>query len=1428
MNLALQCGKLGYHGAWEYITKHAARHTSVAPLVLVGFAVTLVAGTLAMRAVATTVAINARDQTLQWTQNELGVDLSWGEIEPRFLGGLRVHDARAGGLATVQTVAVSVDWVALIAGSSPSGIPGISVRDLTIDLRGSDRRAELDRLIAFLSEITFARREILVDIVDANLRYADPNGAEYGVVDVNARLDINPERIDWAGRGSLSADDAAPIGAAQGAFEFRGRSERDGSGTVIETTVSGLSSQMLDVAATTVRVTITSDAVSVLALPDASGIEATLVLDRSSGTATVAARAEAVELADIAVLSGAFAPVGDYLSQPVSFDAAAQLTPDWQLSDGRVELSTTVAGDQLPTPLPVTMVASYADQRFTVEQLRVRGTSGSMHVNGSYDDDRIAARVQMDRFAYAGVPPVSGTLSVGGSPDDLQAHTSNLTIDDFTFHDLAVSVRSGARYTDITATAALTADGGDAIAASARVESVQDLVADLQLSSLPIDRVLAVARVFGIDAGADPDASIPATLNGSIGLNRSGGDVALTVHQLEVRGTANSATFLRIAGAFRDSTINVSTIRGDLGGVQIDGSTIVQFGSFETIDAVTDLRINGIDYGFRALFSPTDGLLVSGPYGLDAQARAVVGRGVEVVGTLSPTPLPVGNAQISAEFDGRFLDTQDWYLNAQNIVLEDVPLAGRGFFSGRFALAATPGAIEIAVIEAGDSVSRLVGSVVVQIDGLTDVQVSGRLAAPTSEERYRFAARLAGDELAADLRFEASPVRRWYQNASRGRVGGAVQVFSGADGFESRLSVASDSIIVNGQEIVLALTATVDEQRIAVSRADFAVETSRINVRSLQFDRTDGALTARATFGGAEGSRTTDVVVTAQAEPLPNLSIADLAKLEFDARVATVERNSGRQLVYRIDRSTEAFKLQRDDGGLTVNLRNDGTFDAVATAPSATTFVADGSVGSGGIEMSVSGLEANVAQLFSPNQDSDFAAVAGTATGSLRLIGPISDPDVFGTLQVQGLEVAAQFTPDRLIAQQAVLIVEGRQIRLRPTEVSAGSAIAQLSGAALLSRYAIAEYRLDLITTSEEGIHVVDQFGPMDVDGFARGQLRISGDGSAVLLEGSLNVYRTNLAVGESEDQSGDGDSDLLIDLTIETGRAVQFLWPEADFPIIRGGAAIGQQLQLQVDSGLQTFQLDGEVAIQSGAVFYFDRNFLLREGVIRFQETQDTFDPLVTTRAELREATPEGAVRIFLIAENQRLSDFSPRLDSTPALTAGEIVAILGGNILEPSESGSISISTALLSTSDIVTQFGLFRQFEESIRERFDLDLFAVRTSVLQNILITAIDDPAQAQTEAGPTLGNFLDNTTVFAGRYVGDSVFGQFLVEFRNSEAGVNPFEESAARAGGVLIDSEISLEWQTPLFLLEWTLAPRNPEELFIRDNTFGLSWNFSY
>ena len=42
------------------------------------------------------------------------------------------------------------------------------------------------------------------------------------------------------------------------------------------------------------------------------------------------------------------------------------------------------------------------------------------------------------------------------------------------------------------------------------------------------------------------------------------------------------------------------------------------------------------------------------------------------------------------------------------------------------------------------------------------------------------------------------------------------------------------------------------------------------------------------------------------------------------------------------------------------------------------------------------------------------------------------------------------------------------------------------------------------------------------------------------------------------------------------------------------------------------------------------------------------------------------------------------------------------------------------------------------------------------------------------------------------------------------------------------DLELSLEWATPFFLMEWSFLPKHPETLFLSDNSLSFSWRFSY
>jgi len=154
------------------------------------------------------------------------------------------------------------------------------------------------------------------------------------------------------------------------------------------------------------------------------------------------------------------------------------------------------------------------------------------------------------------------------------------------------------------------------------------------------------------------------------------------------------------------------------------------------------------------------------------------------------------------------------------------------------------------------------------------------------------------------------------------------------------------------------------------------------------------------------------------------------------------------------------------------------------------------------------------------------------------------------------------------------------------------------------------------------------------------------------------------------------------------------------------------------------------------------------------------------------------------------------------------------------------VSLSGAVLAGTELVGQFGLIRRAEAGIRSALQLDLFSVRTQLFQNLVRGVIDDPTDDPDEAAiPSLGRVFNNTTVFLGRSLGPDVFAELLVQFRAR----SPFDDASERAfAGIDIDSEFSLEFETPFFDLQWSFFPRTPGALFVPDNQFTFSWGFSY
>jgi hypothetical protein len=364
------------------------------------------------------------------------------------------------------------------------------------------------------------------------------------------------------------------------------------------------------------------------------------------------------------------------------------------------------------------------------------------------------------------------------------------------------------------------------------------------------------------------------------------------------------------------------------------------------------------------------------------------------------------------------------------------------------------------------------------------------------------------------------------------------------------------------------------------------------------------------------------------------------------------------------------------------------------------------------------------------------------------------------------------------------------------------------------------------------------RFGRLIVDGSASGQVRIAGDERKTTVTGDLQVGDCKIALGDfTQGKFVPEDTPTFVTLTAQTGKRVEFYWPTENLPVLRTIASPGGKIVVTYRGDTGAYTVKGTAGVQGGEIYYFDRSFILKKGSITFNEDQSTFDPRITASAEVREWDPFTGeeVKIFLDADSA-LSKFSPRLSSVPARTETALLAMIGAPILTRTEAQGPVMAAALV-YSDILSQTWLLRPFEQKVRQILNLDMFSVRTQLLQNLV---------AQKLFGTTL-NPLDNTSVSLGKYVGNDLFWEMLVRLQSPplptgaplppgslqygqfQTGVSQPPGGLPLAGaGLRPELELSLEWATPLFLLTWSWVPQHPESLFLVDNSLAFSWRFSY
>ena len=461
--------------------------------------------------------------------------------------------------------------------------------------------------------------------------------------------------------------------------------------------------------------------------------------------------------------------------------------------------------------------------------------------------------------------------------------------------------------------------------------------------------------------------------------------------------------------------------------------------------------------------------------------------------------------------------------------------------------------------------------------------------------------------------------------------------------------------------------------------------------------------------------------------------------------------------------------------------------------------------------------------------NSDLLSIyKGQVKGFMDISGLLRDPVFEGFLAFENLDFnSPDFISEHLTARRVELSMVQDEFDIPVTDFSIGNNVLSVGAHARMGRWEPEEITATLSTNS--GDIPIDVDVPlMDLKGQLGLEAELKYTEDSVVLSGEATLNNATVSILDSITEldfsslTGKTKTDtsrlgINVDMDFLIGQKVMIVVN----PIMRTLLAPATPVHLSMDTANSLWAITGDIVLKGGEVFYLSRNFYLKEGRLVLNETQNSFDPVLTVRAETRERDSNGdSVTISLQALQQPLSKFSPSLSSSPAKSESEIYALIG----QIASGDSSSFSDVLVTTGDWVAQTLFVRKLENALRDLCNFDIFSIRTTVLQNILTQGLNGNSSAKAQS---IGNYFDNSTVYIGKYFGDDVYADAQLQWTYDE---NSVVEGDGPLSGLVFKPEIGFELTAPFANIRWQFAPDmgSLQKSWVPATSISLSWRINF
>ncbi|MFW5688859.1 MAG: translocation/assembly module TamB domain-containing protein, partial [Spirochaetota bacterium] len=1333
-----------------------------------------------------------RSEAIARLEELLGRSITYARISPSILRYLSVRDltvhGRAGepaDLLSVQQLRIYYRPLMLLQGRLTDAISEIRIENTTLTV---DTRLDSD-LTALLADIAGSREAqgddsvaaVLPDDVIVSGRNIQLQvRSAIGMVEMDRLFfstTLAEDIVTLRGQGDLRLTETGPDFPLQ---NVSGRVEADGTinvasgDTLLEVSLAELSSTIATVRNQVLQVRYSDGVLEARNVQSRDPVDIYVRYIDEAGELYARILADGYRLDELLELEGDYAGLNPYLRLPFRGQANATITPDALAFGGSLR---TVVRDVRDLPDgDLTLTFDGTTEAVSIDRLAYDTALGSVSYSGLLElaPLRPSGSLSLRNVVYGGIDPLSVNATLRSTGDSIAVSAQPFTYAGTRFRSLAGNLAlagtlNGSLVADIDGMGDArieveTSHAPDGALRTARVDArrvVPDRLVEIQQALLPN---LALPDISVLPDAMIVDTRVLVDLTDGVGVE---------IPLFYAFDAAQPGDHLSFSLRYDDGSVDVRDVTASYGGYDGAGDFVAQIDPSGSVLFTSDVVVEGIPYEFDGVFEPDNSLEISGLY--DVDARFYFGeRGELIFRASGDVPVPVAGAResrLAFAADGFYFSPDDWSVDVERFVATGIPYATVPAATLALGGTFTPSGATLTSVGYADEFSSLSGNGEISWDlnapaGTVALVLSGdeteavdRASTGTNgngvipPEAYELSASYADGVLDARARIVALPLLRVGVETVRGALSGSASIAGPLD----QLSTTVDASLVNGKfnndPLELAALVELTPDAITVRNGNARYIRNRATGVTGSLSYADGAVSLAGTY--VQPGEAEDLQVGIEADGLfEGLSgPVDVLTADFSGSLIV----SG--LPVREDFPADwRFNLSREEGtttavggpgdALALSVTSDGAFTGRVAEPLPVRFDAVGFLEGGAIEADITRLHGDVPRLWALVNSPDFTFVNGTARGSLRIVGPLNDPDFYGTLIAEEVTATLGIIPAPMGPARTFLVFDEKLLTVRETTVPVGSGRARVSVEAILDRWIPTQYRVAIATERGAPVPIANDFGGVAIDGFATGSVTVTGEAATVLVSGDVTATSTDITLSDRPEArpAGSTGQDLRVDMLVRTARGVQFLWPTNTFPILRGFADSNEAVRITHESAANTFSVTGEVEIQGGEIFYFDRSFYIREGRMTFEEDEQEFDPTLTVDAEIREVADEGPVEIYLVADERPLSEFTPRWRSDPPLSEAAILALLGGNVFVSESGDPIDIQDAVLLGSDVLSQFAIIRGFESSVREALQLDLFSIRTQLFQNLLrgvIVADDDFRDGDYP--------LDNTAPSLGEY-----------------------------------------------------------------------------